>query len=273
MLSTHRGDCKVLAGGQSLVPMLNFRLLSPSKLVDINGIKSLEFIEETEDGGLRVGALSRHYQTMTSPVIRARFPVLSEAMRHVAHLAIRNRGTIGGSLSHADPSAELPLMAVLLDATLTLSGPNGTRDVPAHEFFSGALTTVLDEDELMTEVALPPANTAGWSFQEYAPRAGDFALAAVGVMLSSENGRATNSKIAVAGVGETPMRIVEAETALNGRAIDPVALADVIAAVRANVTPPHDLHASADYRLHLIGGLTGRAIEDAWRRIHSSAPK
>jgi carbon-monoxide dehydrogenase medium subunit len=273
ILSAHRSDAKVLAGGQSLVPMLNFRLLSPNILVDINGIASLDFIEETDDGGLRVGALSRHFQVMTSPSIRDRFPILSDAMRYVAHHAIRNRGTIGGSLSHADPSAELPMMVVLLDATLMLFGPNGIRGVSASEFFSGALTTVMNEDEILTEIMLPPAAVAGWSFQEYAPRAGDYALAAVGVTLSAKDGKAADSKIAVAGVGETPIRIVEAEAALNGRAIDSASIADAIAAVRTHVTPFDDLHASAAYRLHLVGGLTGRAIEEAWGRIHSREPK
>lgn len=271
MLAAYDGEAKVIAGGQSLVPVLNFGLLTPAALVDINRIAGLDFIAETEEGGLRIGALVRHHRLMTAPAVRARFSVLAEAMRHVAHFAIRNRGTIGGSLSHADPSAELPMMAVLLDATLRLTGPNGMRDVAAADFFTGALATVLAKDELLTEVVLPPPACAGWAFQEFAQRAGDYALAAVGAMLTAIDGRAADVRLAVTGVGETPLRIAAAEAALNGHRIDAERIATAVAAVRAAVTPSDDLHGSADYRRHLVGGLVGRALEDAWRRAQSQS--
>ncbi len=162
-------DAKIIAGGQSLVPMLNFRLLRPSVLVDINRIAGLSFIEETGDA-IRIGALTRHYQLETSPVVARHLPVLACAMTHVAHLAIRNRGTIGGSLSHADPAAELPMMAMLLDAELRVASPSGARTVAAREFFVGAMTVDLAADEIVTEIALPklPPNT-GWGFRGSRP--------------------------------------------------------------------------------------------------------
>jgi len=169
-----RGDAKIIAGGQSLVPMLNFRLLRPAILVDINRIPDLAFIRE-DDTAITVGALARHHQLETSPVIARHLPVLGEAMRHVAHLAIRNRGTIGGSLSHADPAAELPMMAMLLDAGLRVASALGTRTVATHDFFKNALSVDLAEDEIVTEIVLPklPPDT-GWGFEEVARRSGDF---------------------------------------------------------------------------------------------------
>jgi CO/xanthine dehydrogenase FAD-binding subunit len=273
VLAEHASDAKVIAGGQSLVPMLNFRLLAPAVLVDINGIAELDYIREEADGGLRIGALTRHHRLMTASAVREQFPVLAEAMRHVAHLAIRNRGTIGGSLAHADPAAELPMMAVLLNATLTLTGTSGVRRVAAADFFRGVLTTVLAADELLTEVALPPLPLrTGWGFHEFSRRAGDFALAAATATLTASNGRAADVRLAVTGVGETPLRLAAAEAALHGRAIDAPSLADAVALVRAAVRPMDDLHGSADYRRHLVGGLMARALQDAWRRAQSGEP-
>ena len=271
-LAAHDGEAKVIAGGQSLMPMLNFRLLAPAALVDINGIAELDFIAATDDGGLKIGALTRHATLMTAPEVAAGYPVLAEAMRHVAHLAIRNRGTIGGSLSHADPAAELPMMAVLLDAALTLEGPGGSRTVAAADFFDGALTTVLAEDELLTAVTLPPLPPGhGWGFHEFAQRAGDFALAAAAATMTAHDGKAANVRLAVMGVGENPSRIADAEAALNGKPVDDAAIAAAVAAVRGAVDPPEDLHGSADYRRHLVGGMVERALRDAWRRAGGAA--
>src|SRR5215813_9793723 len=176
VLSEARGEAKILAGGQSLVPMLNFRLIRPAILVDINRIRGLAFIEETGNT-IRVGALTRHYELEISPVLAKHLPVVASAMTHVAHLAIRNRGTIGGSLSHADPAAELPMMAVLLDATLRIVSSTGSRTVAARDFFLDTMTVALDGTELLTEVVLPKllAQT-GWGFEEVVRRHGDFAL-------------------------------------------------------------------------------------------------
>lgn len=261
------GEGKIIAGGQSLVPMLNFRLLSPSVLIDINRIKALDYVRELPGGGLQIGALTRHHTLETSPLVKRLFPVLNAAMAHVAHLAIRNRGTIGGSITHADPAAELPLMMVLLDTRIGIVSPRGRREVEAAEFFVAALTSAVEEDEIVTDIALPalPAG-AGWAFEEVARRSGDFALAAVGVILVVEGGRITEARIGVMGVGDTPMRIGDAEAALFDETCDEATLDAAVHAVRAAVEPATDLHASADYRRHLVGVLVRRAIGIAWRR-------
>ena len=260
------GDAKIIAGGQSLVPMLNFRLLRPSVLVDINRIPDLAYVRE--DGGvIRIGALTRHHRLETSPVIARHFPVLTEAMAHVAHLAIRNRGTIGGSLSHADPAAELPMMALLLDAELRVVSASGARAVAARDFFRDALSVDLAEDEIVTEVVLPklPPNT-GWGFAEVARRSGDFALAAVAVTLTLSDGKIAQARIAMTGVAPTARRVTEAEMLLIGQRLDDGVDSDVIEVVRAATEPPTDLHASAEYRRHLVGVLAGRALAAAWGR-------
>jgi CO/xanthine dehydrogenase FAD-binding subunit len=264
-------DAKIIAGGQSLVPMLNFRLLRPSVLVDINRIAGLAFIEET-DKDIRVGALTRHHQLETSPVIARHLPVLSCAMTHVAHLAIRNRGTIGGSLSHADPAAELPMMALLLDAELHVTSASGKRTVAARDFFLDALTVGLEGDDMVTEIVLPklPQGT-GWGFEEVARRHGDFALAAVAVTLTVAGGAIAQARVALTGVGPTTLRATAAETLLMGHALEPNLTGRVIEAVRAVIVPETDLHASADYRRHLAGVLTGRALDAAWQRATTKA--
>jgi len=259
-------EAKVLAGGQSLMPMLNFRLLRPSILVDINRIPGLGFIEETA-GSIQVGALTRHFALETSPIVAQHLPVLSCAMTHVAHLAIRNRGTIGGSLSHADPAAELPMMALLLDAKLHIASASGTRIAAARDFFVDTMTVDLDGPEILTEIVLPklPPRT-GWGFEEVARRHGDFALAAVAVTLTVSADRITQARLALTGVGPTALRAAEAETLLVGQALDENLNRCAIEAVREAIAPETDLHASADYRRHLAGVLTGRALAAAWRR-------
>lgn len=260
------GEAKILAGGQSLMPMLNFRLLRPSVLVDINRIPGLGFIEEAPQS-VRIGALTRHFQLETSPLIAQHFPVLSYAVAHVGHLAIRNRGTIGGSLSHADPSAELPMMAVLLDATLRIVSATGARTVAARDFFLDTMTVDLDGTELLTEIVLPklPAQT-GWGFEEIVRRHGDFALAAVAATLTVSGSEIVQARIALTGVGPTALRVVEAESLLVGREFDENLGRRAIEAVREAISPESDLHASADFRRHLAGVLTGRALAAAWRR-------
>ena len=221
---------------------------------------------------IRVGALTRHYQLETSPLIARHLPVLSCAMTHVAHLAIRNRGTIGGSLAHADPAAELPMMALLLDAELRIASASGERSVAAGDFFRGALTVDLAVSEIVTEVVLPklPPRT-GWGFEEVARRHGDFALTAVAATLTVSDGAIKQARIALTGVGSKALRAHEAEGLLTGHALDPELTHRVIDAVRAAIEPETDLHASSDYRRHLAGVLTGRALDAAWRRAHESA--
>jgi carbon-monoxide dehydrogenase medium subunit len=270
-LAAAGADAKIIAGGQSLVPMLNFRLLRPSVLVDINRIAGLAFIEETANS-IRVGALTRHHQLETSPVIARHLPVVSRAMTHVAHLAIRNRGTIGGSLSHADPAAELPMMALLLDAEIHVASAAGTRTVAARDFFLDALTVDLATGDIVTEIALPklPPQT-GWGFEEVARRHGDFALAAVAATLTVSGGAITQARIALTGVGSTALRATTAEELLIGHALQPPLTGRAVDAVRAAIAPDTDLHASADYRRHLAGVLTRRALEAAWRRANEGA--
>jgi carbon-monoxide dehydrogenase medium subunit len=266
-LAAAGGEAKIIAGGQSLVPMLNFRLLRPAILVDVNRIPGLAFVEERA-GAIHVGALTRHHRLETSPVIAEHLPVLAEAMRHVAHLAIRNRGTIGGSLSHGDSAAELPMLALLLDATVEIAAPTGRRTMAARDFFLGALTVDLAADEMLTRIVfpkLPP--TTGWGFAEVARRSGDFALAAVAATLTVADGAIKEARIALTGVDETAKRADEAEAMLAGHALTPGLVDAAIAAVRAGVTPATDLHASSDYRRHLVGVLAGRALAAAWARV------
>jgi CO/xanthine dehydrogenase FAD-binding subunit len=269
-LAAGGGEAKIIAGGQSLVPMLNFRLLRPAILVDIKRIPALAYVED-DQAAIRIGALTTHRQLEISPVIGRVLPVLSHAMTHVAHLAIRNRGTIGGSLSHADPAAELPMMALLLDAELQIASGTGRRTVAGRDFFLDALTVDLAEDEVVTEVVLPklPANT-GWGFEEVARRAGDFALAAVAATVTVSRGVIGQARIAVTGLGATPIRVAAAEALLAGHPLDQRLLDDVIAAVRDYVAPSSDLHASADYRRHLAGVLAGRAVAAAWGRARAA---
>ena len=264
------GEAKILAGGQSLVPMLNFRLLRPALLVDINRIAGLAYIEEAADH-IRVGALTRHYQLETSGFIARHLPVVACAMTHVAHLAIRNRGTIGGSLSHADPAAELPMLALLLDAEFHIASPAGKRVAAARDFFLDALTVALDTAEMLTEIVLPklPPQT-GWGFEEVARRHGDFALAAAAATLTVADGAIRQARIALTGVGPTALRAAEAEAMLTGHAPDGALVDRVIDAVRSVISPETDLHASSDYRRHLAGVLTGRVLTAAWRRATQS---
>lgn len=270
MLAAHGAEAKLLAGGQSLVPLLNFRMLRPTVLIDLNRLTELDFIRE-EAGGLRIGALTRHYALETSPLVRARFPAVAQAMAHVAHLAIRNRGTIGGSLAHADPAAELPMLMLLLDARIHTSSARGDRTYAAADFFLGPLTTALAEDEILTEIELPglPPGT-GWGFEEAALRHGDFAIAAVAATLTSVDGRIAEARIVAMGVGERPLRLLTAEVMLVGQGASPELIAAAAREAREAVDPPTDLRGSAEYRRHLVGVLAERVFTAATARAEAS---
>lgn len=265
MLANAGEDTKLLAGGQSLVPMLNFRLLKPTALVDINRVSELDFIHEGE-AGLRIGALTRHRVTQTSPIIAKRFPVLTEAVQHVAHLAIRNRGTFGGSICHADPAAELPLLVTLLNGKIKLASKSGVRELSPSEFFLGGLTTAIEEGEILTEVELPylPSNTF-WGFEEFAQRSGDFAIVAAAVTLTINSGNCEECRIAVLG-SETPIRIPDAERMLVGPSpnAEVVTAAAVLASEAAEWNS--DLHASSEFRKQLVRTLVTRALKSALDR-------
>lgn len=260
------GDGKIIAGGQSLLPMLNFRLLRPSVLIDINRIPDLAYVRDDGER-IRIGALTRHYMLQTSDLVAAELPVLHEAMQHVAHLAIRNRGTIGGSLSHADPAAELPMMSLLLNAQLEIQSRGGRRSVDAGDFFLGALTSALDEDDMVVEINVPKLSPGtGWAFEEVARRSGDFALACVAVLMNRRRGRIDGIRIAMTGIGETPARAGDAEALLEGQVYSDARVTAAVESIRESVEPNTDLHASSDYRRHLVGVLAQRAIAKAWQR-------
>ena len=271
ILAHHGGDAKLLAGGQSLMPMLNFRLVRPAVLVDVNRIPGLAGIEERDDA-LRVGALTRHRHVEESEAVDRRFPVLRAAVRHVAHLAIRNRGTLGGSLAHADPAAELPMMALLLDASIEVSGPDGGRRLAARALFRSALATSLDDAEMVTGAELPylPPGT-GWGFEEVARRAGDFALAAAAATVTLRGGKVSEARLAIMGAHDTPLRIGAAEALLAGERPDREAVEAAARAAREAVEPFDDLHASADLRRHLVEVLARRALASAGRRAMERA--
>lgn len=259
-------EAKIIAGGQSLLPMMNFRLVKPSVLVDINHIAGLAEVRE-RGGRLVLGALVRHRITASDPLIRRHIPVLSAAMKHVAHLTVRNRGTFCGSICHADPAAEMPMLALLLNAEIHIASPRGERGVPAADFFVGSLATALVHDELVTEIEIDtlPAGT-GWGFEEFARRHGDYALAAVAVTLQRRNGVAADVRIAVMGVGEMAIRLHAVERVLEGSDLGDARLDQVVALLRSEIEPNSDLNASADFRRHLAGGLARRALSDAWGR-------
>jgi CO/xanthine dehydrogenase FAD-binding subunit len=259
-------DAKILAGGQSLVPMMNFRLVQPELLVDINRIAGLAGIEETGTG-LKFGALVRHVQSLNSAVARKHFPIISEAMHHVAHVAIRNRGTIGGSLVHADPAAEWPLLATLLDAELEIHGPDGARRVVPDEFFIAPLVAGLEDGEILTAVHLPflPAG-AGAAFDEIAQRAGDFAMVSAGAVIVLEDGVIAEARLALGGVAETPARARAAEDFLLGKPVSRDLLAEASALAAEGLEPNADMHASSEYRLHLVPTMARRVLATAASR-------
>lgn len=254
---------KVLAGGQSLVPSMNFRLARPAVLVDINNVPDLSYIE-ADDGVVRIGTLARHI-AFESPVVPGPLgTLLAEAAAKVGHLPIRVRGTFGGSVAHADPSAEWCMIAALLDAEMVAASTSGRRTIPAADFFKTVFTTALEPTELLVEVRLPnlPA-TSRVGFVEFSRRAGDFAVVAAAVVLHMQEDRVADAAIALAGVGGTPLRTPAAEAVLRGRAPSQELFVEAGQAAAAEVEPMGDIHGSAEYRRDLVSVLTRRALERA----------
>ena len=271
-IAAANGDGKVLAGGQSLMPLLNFRMTRPTVVVDLMHIPGMSFIE-LRGNAVAIGAMTRHADLEFSDLVAQKLPVMAAAMRHVAHLAIRNKGTIGGSLSHADPAAELPMLAVFYGATLKVQGSNGRRDIAAEDFFVSALTNCLDPDEIVFEIDFPVlASHAGWAFEEVARRFGDFALACIAVSFDVLDDKIADARVAVMGVADTPRRLREAEQALKGARRGPEAAARFAEVVRSCLSPPSDIHVSAEYRKNLIGALAERAFTTAWTRAVGEQP-
>jgi carbon-monoxide dehydrogenase medium subunit len=256
------GEGKILAGGQSLLPLLNFRMARPALLVDLNRIKGLSFIELRDDR-VAIGALTRHRELEQSLLIASKLPVMAAAMRHVAHLAIRNRGTIGGSLSHADPAAELPMLSLFYDATLTVQGPTGRRTIAAEDFFVDALTNCLEVEEIVVQIEFPVLRHDGWAFEEVARRFGDFALASIAVSVRQSGTRIDDARVAVMGVADTPLRLRAVEKELGAINIDEQTPDRFSELVTSGVSCNGDLHASAEYRRHLLGQLSRRAMQTA----------
>lgn len=267
LLAQHGEDGKVLAGGQSLVPMLNFRLLSPRCLIDINRIESLAGIRR-EDDELVIGAGTRTRVLEVSKDVAAACPLFSDVVPNIAHVQIRNRGTVGGSLSHADPAAELPATMTALAARFIITSSKGTRTVNADAFFTGYLTTCLEPDELLTQIRVPVQSPAsGFAFLEVSRRHGDFALVGVAVVLSLDGaGRCNSATIVLTGAHDTPFRATTAAGVLEGTIVGEEAIDEAAQRVADGLAPQSDIHASAAYRVDVARVLTRRAIARALHR-------
>ncbi|MCM8749293.1 xanthine dehydrogenase family protein subunit M [Thermomicrobiaceae bacterium CFH 74404] len=266
LLASHGGGGKILAGGQSLVPLLNMRLARPAAIIDINRVAALEYLHANGDG-LVLGALTRQQSLLENRAVAERYPLLVEAVRYIGHRQIRNWGTVGGSLAHADPAAELPVTMVALDAEITASSARGARAIPAREFFLDTLTTALEPDELLASVRLPALSPGtGWSFLEVSRRHGDFALVAVAALVTrDEAGVCTDARLVLGGVGPVP-QVVEVRDLLIGQQPTPDAIAAAADVAGAVIEPASDVHATAEYRRHVARVLARRALTTAVER-------
>ncbi len=270
-LAEHGGEAKVLAGGQSLIPVMNFRLAQPVLLVDLNRLGDLAWVRPGEDGGLSLGAMTRQRRLERDPLVAERAPLLAEAMPWIAHPQIRNRGTLGGSLAHADPAAELPAVAMALGARLRLARAGGERWVGAEDFFQGLFTTALEPDELLVEVALPPPPPrTGWSFLEIARRHGDYAQVGIAALVTlGEDGKCREARLVYLSVGDRPVVATRAAALLAGEAPTEEAFAAAAATAAEDLAPTGDLHATAAFKRHLARVLTERALRRALERAAS----
>jgi aerobic carbon-monoxide dehydrogenase medium subunit len=274
LISQYGDDAKLLAGGQSLIPAMNFRLVQPTMLIDLNRVANLDYVNRTNEGGLRIGALTRHRRLERDPAVAQLSPLLAEAMPHVAHVQIRNRGTIGGSLAHADPAAELPVIMVALEAQFLLQNTAGKRWRAAADFFQGIFTTELTADEILTEIYIPrrvPAS--GYAFVEFARRQGDYALLGVAAVLSlAEDGRCHRARLVYLNAGERPVDATLAAALLAGQPVTPELIeAAANLAAGQEIDPSGDIHASPTYLRHLARVLTRRALNLALERALFSA--
>ena len=264
----HHGDqAKILAGGQSLIPMLNFRLAHPGVVVDVNRLTDLAYVRQ-HDGGVAVGALTRQHAVERSELVRARVPVVAEACRLIGHAPIRHRGTFGGNLAHADPASELPAVMVALEAEMAVASRAGSRVIPAGQFFIGPLTTALRPGEMLTEIRIPaaPPRTGG-AFVEMARRAGDFALVGVAALVTLDGaGRCVRARIALCGVGPTAVRARAAEDVLTGQEPTAAVLDEAADRAAAATSPPSDVHGSAEFRRKLAQHFARQALAAAIQR-------
>ncbi len=266
LLARHGADARILAGGQSLVPLLNFRLSAPAVIVDLNRAADLAYIRE-EGGSLRIGAMTRQRAIEFSPLVKSRLPLLAEATRWVGHLPTRTRGTIGGSLAHSDPAAEYPAVVAVLEGEIAIRSSGGGRLVRAADFFVDFMSTALNPGEMLTEVRLnAPPPGSGWAFEEFSRRHGDFAIIGVAAIVAIEEGRCRTARVAVCGGAPCAMRLRGAEEILEGGRILERSVDDAAARAAQLVDPPSDLHASSDYRRNLTRVLTRRALNRAIAR-------
>ena len=268
LLQRHSDDAKILAGGQSLIPMMNFRVARPKVLIDINKIKELDYIREEKDE-LVIGSLVRERALEVSPVVGKKCPILAEAISQIGHLPVRTRGTIGGSLVHADPSAEIPVVICALGGRMKVVGPLGERTLAADEFFLTYLTSALEPGEILVEVRIPtlPANT-GWSFTELSRRHGDFGIVVVASILFMENKEACRkASIALGGVAPTPIRAAAAEKILAGRKLTEELIREAGVKAAGATEPESDYHASAEYRKDMARVFTQRSLQEAWNKV------
>jgi CO/xanthine dehydrogenase FAD-binding subunit len=267
LLTQHGDDAKVLAGGQSLVPLLNFRLARPERIVDVNGLSELDFLR-FENGALRIGALTRQSAVERSEEVALRIPLLTQAVRFVGHLQIRNRGTVGGSVAHADPAAELPVALAALGARYRVRSRGQERVVESEDMFITHLTTSLAPEELLTEieVQVPPSGT-GSAFVEFSRRHGDFALGGAAALITlGADGTCERARIALLAAAPTPVRARAAEEWLAGVRVDDTTVAEAAARAVADISPTGDIHGSADYRRGLVEAMVKRAIGEAAMR-------
>lgn len=258
-------EAKLLAGGQSLIPLLNFRLAQPALLIDLNGLSDLEFVRTSEDGALRLGALTRQRALERDPAIARAAPLLAEIAPWIAHPQIRNRGTVGGSLAHADPAAELPALAVALDARFRLVSQRGERWVAADDFYVGLFTTELAIDEVLTEIEVPasPPGT-GWAFREQARRLGDYAQVGLAAGLTLDpQGICRRARLVYLSVGDRPMVASAAASVLEGERPSETLFAEAAETAAGEIDPTDDIHASTEFKRHLARVLARRALAEA----------
>ncbi|MCL4295992.1 MAG: xanthine dehydrogenase family protein subunit M [Anaerolineae bacterium] len=273
LLAQHGYEAKPLAGGQSLIPTMNFRLAQPGVLVDLNPISELAYIRPGDDGDLRIGAMTRQRQVERDPLVAERAPLIHETMPYIAHPQIRNRGTFGGSLAHADPAAELPAVTTALNARFRARSQKGDRWLAADEFFVSLFATALEPDELLVEVALPPLPPrSGWAFTEMARRHGDYALVGVAAVVTlDERDQCQAAKLVFLSVGDGPVEAQQAAQSLIGQTPDPEAIrAAAETAAQVDIAPNSDIHASAQFRRHLARVLAQRVLTQAVERAKSS---
>lgn len=268
IMSENGDDAKLLAGGQSLIPAMNFRLVQPMLLIDLNNVSELDYVRSNENGELRIGAMTRQRRLETDPTIARQAPLIAETMPHVAHPQIRNRGTIGGSLVHADPAAELPVIMVALDGRLLVRSNSGERWINSSSYFQGIFTTDIKPEEVLVEILVPPmAPRTGWSFVEFARRKGDYALLGVAAVITLNNGgHCIQARLVYLNAGETPIVAQQAADILINEKLSPALYREVAEVADAAIEPTANIHASVPYLRHLSRVLTVRALDQAATR-------